>query len=78
MDVIDISISNGKIIKTKRIYKNLDEMFLQKNYLQIIKYILDYSDNNRSLTSFLKIKRKKDTYIGPIYINLFKSLIISK
>ena len=78
MDVIGISISNRKIIKTKRIYRNLNEMFLQKNYLQIIKYVLDYSDNNRSLTDFLKIKGEKDVYINLIYINLFESFIMNK
>ncbi len=33
MDTTNNSILNGKITKTKRTYKNLDEMFLQKNYL---------------------------------------------
>ena len=78
MDTIDISISNEKITKTKRTYKNLDEMSLQKNYLRIIKYALDYSDNSRSLANFLKIRGERDTYIGSICINLFKSFITNK
>ncbi len=78
MDATNISISNGKITKMKKIYRNLDKMSLQKNYLQIMKYILDYSDNNRSLMNLLKIKGEKDIYIGLIYINLFKSFIINK
>ncbi len=53
-------------------------MSLQKNYLQTIKYALDYSDNSRSSTSFLKTKGKRNTYIGLIYINLFENLITSK
>ncbi len=53
-------------------------MSLQKDYLQIIKYTLDYSDNNRSPTNFLKIKKKKDAYIDPIRINLFKNFITNK
>ncbi len=53
-------------------------MFLQKNYLQTIKYTLNYSDNNKSPTNFLKIKKKKDAYIGSIYINLFENLITNK
>ncbi len=53
-------------------------MSLQKNYLQIIKYILNYSNNNKSLANFLKIKGKKGIYIGPICINLFESSIINK
>jgi len=78
MDVISISILNRKIIKTKKTYENLDKISLQKNYLWIMKYTLNYSDNNRSLTSFLKIKGEKGTYIGPICINLFESFITSK
>ena len=78
MDVTNISISNEKITKTKKTYKNLDEISLQKNYLRTIKYALDYSDNSRSLTNFLKIKGEKCAYIGSIYINLFESFITSK
>ncbi len=78
MDIISIFILNERIIKTKKIYRNLDEMFLQKNYLRIIKYILDYSNNNKFLTNFLKIKKKKGIYISFIYINLFESFIINK
>ncbi len=62
----------------KKIYKNLNKMFLQKNYLQIIKYTLDYSDNNRAPTNLLKIKGEKDVYIGPIYISLLESFITNK
>ncbi len=43
-----------------------------------MKYTLDYSDNNRSSMSFLKTRGEKDTYIGPICINLFESFITSK
>ena len=78
MNVIDIFISSGKITKTKKTYRNLDEMSLQKNYLRIIKYILNYSDNNKSPESFLRIRRKKDTCIGPIRINLLESFIANK
>ncbi len=78
MNVIDIFISSGKITKTKKTYRNLDEMSLQKNYLRTIKYTLNYSDNSRSLANFLKIKGEKGIYIGPIYISLFESFIISK
>ncbi len=78
MDIINISISNEKIIKTKKIYRNLNEISLQKNYLQIIKYILNYSDNSKSLMNFLKIKKEKGTYIDPIYISLFENFIINK
>src|SRR6266699_1050656 len=78
MDTTDISISNGKTTKTKRTYKNLDEMSLQKNYLRIIKYALNYSNNNRSPANFLKTRGEKDAYIGPIYINLFENLITNK
>ena len=62
----------------KRIYRNLNEMSLQKNYLWIIKYVLDYFDNSRSLANFLRIKKKKDVYIDPIYISLFEIFIINK
>ncbi len=78
MNTIDNSTSNGKITKTKKTYRNLDEISLQKNYLRIIKYTLDYSNNSRSSTSFLKTREKKDTYIGPIYISLFKNFIMNK
>ena len=78
MDAINISILNRKIIKTKKIYKNLNEISLQKNYLQIIKYTLNYSDNNKSLTNFLKIKKEKGICIGSIYINLFENFITNK
>ncbi len=78
MDAIGNSISSGKIIKTKRIYENLDEMSLQKNYLRIMKYILDYSDNSRFLTSLLRIRGERGVYIGPICISLFESFIMSK
>ncbi len=43
-----------------------------------MKYTLNYSDNNKSLTNFLKIKGKKNIYINPIYINLFESFITNK
>ncbi len=33
MDTTSISILNEKTIKTKKTYKNLNKMFLQKNYL---------------------------------------------
>ncbi len=33
MDAINIFILNRKITKMKKTYRNLDEMFLQKNYL---------------------------------------------
>src|SRR6266699_7055121 len=78
MDATGNFISNRKIIKIKRIYGNLDEISLQKNYLRIIKYTLDYSDNSRSPTSFLMIKGERGVCIGPIYISLFKSFITSK
>ncbi len=78
MNITNISISNRKITKTKKIYRNLNEIFLQKNYLQIIKYTLNYSDNNRSSANFLKTKGEKDTYIDPIYISLFNNFIMSK
>ncbi len=78
MDVIDISILNRKTTKMKKTYRNLDEMSLQKNYLQIIKHILDYSDNSKSSTNFLKTKGEKSIYIGPIYINLFENFITNK
>ncbi len=78
IDATSNSISNGKITKTKRTYENLNEISLQKNYLQTMKYALDYSDNNISSASFLKIKGEKDAYIGPICISLFESLITSK
>ncbi len=65
-------------MKTKRIYRNLDEMSLQKNYLQIIKYTLNYFDNSKSLASLLKIRGEKDAYIGSIYINLFENFIMNK
>src|SRR6266699_5001544 len=61
IDITNISISNRKIIKTKKTYKNLDEISLQKNYLRTIKYTLDYSDNNRSPKNLLKNKEKKGT-----------------
>src|SRR6266566_3015678 len=78
MDTIGISTSNEKITKTKRIYKNLDEMSLQKNYLQTIKYALDNSDNSRSLANLLKTRGKKGAYIDLIYINLFENFITNK
>ncbi len=62
----------------KRTYRNLNEISLQKNYLQIIKYTLDYSDNNRFSTNFLKLRGKKNACIGSICINLFESFITSK
>ena len=65
-------------MKMKRIYKNLDKMSLQKNYLQIIKYALDYSNNSRFSANFLKIKGEKGVYIGSIYISLFESFITNK
>src|SRR6266566_6912197 len=78
MDVTNNSISNGKTTKTKRTYRNLNEISLQKNYLRTIKYALDYSNNNRSSANLLKIRGEKDVYIGSIYINLFESFIINK
>ncbi len=78
MDTTGISISNKKIIKTKRIYRNLNEISLQKNYLQTIKYTLDYSNNSRFPTNLLKIKGKRDAYIGFIRISLFENLITNK
>src|SRR6266699_1948946 len=78
MDTTNISTSNEKTTKTKKTYGNLDEISLQKNYLRIIKYALDYSNNSRSSTNFLKTKKKRGIYIGPIYINLFESFITSK
>ncbi len=78
MDTTSISILNEKTIKTKKTYKNLNKMFLQKNYLQIIKYTLNYSNNNRSPTNLLKTKKERDIYINPIRINLFESFIINK
>ena len=65
-------------MKTKRIYGNLDEMSLQKNYLRIIKYALNYFDNSKSLASLLKIRGEKGAYIGPICINLFENFIMNK
>ena len=53
-------------------------MFLQKNYLRIMKYALDYSDNSRSPANFLKTKGEKGACIGPICISLFESFITSK
>ncbi len=53
-------------------------MSLQKNYLRIIKYALDYSNNSRSPTNLLGTKGKRGAYIGPIHINLLESLITSK
>ncbi len=53
-------------------------MSLQKNYLQIIKYTLDYSDNSKSPTNLLKIKEEKDIYISSIRINLFENFITNK
>ncbi len=78
MNTIGISISNEKIIKTKKTYKNLDEIFLQKNYLQTIKYALDYSNNSKSLANFLKTKGERGIYIGLIRINLFENFITNK
>src|SRR6266566_1349944 len=78
MDATNNSTSSGKTTKTKRTYGNLDEMSLQKNYLQTMKYALDYSDNNRSPANLLKIRRERGACIGPIRINLFESLITSK
>ncbi len=53
-------------------------MSLQKNYLQIIKYTLDYSNNSRFLTNLLKIKGEKNICIGFICISLFESFITNK
>ena len=78
MNTTNIFISNKKITKTKKIYKNLNEMSLQKNYLRIIKYALNYSDNNRSLANLLKTKGEKGAYIDLICINLLESFITSK
>ena len=75
MDTINIFILNKKIIKTKRIYKNLNEMSLQKNYLQIIKYILNYSNNNKSLANFLKIRKKK-IFISVLSISIYSKTLL--
>ncbi len=65
-------------MKTKKTYRNLDKMSLQKNYLRIIKYTLNYSDNSKSSPNFLKTRGKRGGCIGLIRINLFESFIINK